>query len=550
MMQNDPLRAPKFRMLVLERCLKVAALGVLLMAPCVSAYAQNAAPKVAEVISPSFPIKGFDIEGQSPLAEGEVSRILAPFLRADATIDTLQKATAALEAALKAKGFGLHRVALPPQEVGGAIKLNIVKFVIGKVTFEGRERFTESNIRASVPELQEGASPNFKTLAVQTAIANESQGKKLQVALKESDEADKIDAHIVVKEAQPWNFSVSSSNTGSSSTGNDRLTVAGGHSNLFNLDHQLTAAYTSSVERPNAVNQMGLNYRVPLYRLGGVVGASYTQSDVLGDFGAFKSTGRGRTAGLSYSHYLPPDGGYRSYLILGVDEKQFDVALINGVPLASQAVRRSTPISLGYNGRMETDNAIWGFNLDVVANTEGGAGNDLVSYRTEDTRIRTAQWSALRGGANYTTVLKNEWMNGWLWGVRGQFQSSGNALISGEQFGLGGASSVRGTGERPLSGDSGAVMSVELTTRELMRGLRLLGFADAGWLSNNDATTSKPASDSLSSVGLGVRYVLPGFAVSFDYGYLVGGSVMPSPANSGIPKMGDSKYHLNVSAQF
>ena len=55
-------------------------------------------------------------------------RVLAPFLRSDATMDTLQKATVALETALRDKGFGLHRVALPPQEVGDTVTLNIVKF--------------------------------------------------------------------------------------------------------------------------------------------------------------------------------------------------------------------------------------------------------------------------------------------------------------------------------------------------------------------------------------------------------------------------------------
>ena len=43
-----------------------------------------------------------------------------------------QKATTALEQALKARGFGLHRVVLPPQEVGGSVQLNIVKFIIGR----------------------------------------------------------------------------------------------------------------------------------------------------------------------------------------------------------------------------------------------------------------------------------------------------------------------------------------------------------------------------------------------------------------------------------
>ena len=107
--------------------------------------------------------------------------VLAPFLRSDATIETLQKATGALEEVLKERGYALHRVVLPPQEVGDTVRLTIVKFVIGKVNIEGLQRYDEANIRASLPELKEGEAPNFKTLAVQTAIANESQGKQVQI---------------------------------------------------------------------------------------------------------------------------------------------------------------------------------------------------------------------------------------------------------------------------------------------------------------------------------------------------------------------------------
>lgn len=511
-------------------------------------FAQQTTPvPAAEGGTPSFTIRGFDLAGDNPLSSAEVSRILAPYLRTDATIETLQKATVALEAAFREKGFVLHRVSLPPQEVGGTVKLDIVKFVIGKVTIDGRQRLSEANIRASVPELAEGTAPNFRTLAVQTAIANESQGKRIQVALKESEEADKIDGRIVVQESKPWNFSVSASNTGSAATGNDRVTLAASHSNLFDLDHQLTGAYTSSLERPNAVNQMGLNYRIPVYRWGGVVGASYTQSNVVGEFGAFNSTGTGRTMGLNYNHYLPPRGGFRSYWGVALDDKQFDVAQINGTPLAGQLVRRSVPLTLGYNARMESDTAVWGLNMDLASNLPSGdGGNDLASYRTEDARINTVQWIALRGGANYTAG----WSNGWMWGVRGQFQYSADALIAGEQFGLGGATSVRGTAERPLSADSGVLVSTEITTREFSPGLRLLGFVDAGWLANNNATVSKPQSDGLASAGLGLRYAQSVFSITADYGRVISGSVLASPANTGIPKQGDDKLHVSLSARF
>ena len=529
----------------------VLAAGVLLCAAAwheaTLAQASTPASNFSPAPSPTFAIKGFDIVGENPLADGEASLVLAPFLRSDATIETLQKATSALEARLKDKGFALHRVALLPQDVGGSIKLNVVKFVIGRVTIEGHQQFSEANIRASVPEIAEGASPNFQTLAVQTTIANESQGKNIQVALKESEEPDKIDVRIVVKESKPWNFSVNASNTGSSATGADRLTFSGGHANVFGLDHQLTAAYTTSVERPSAVQQLGLNYRLPVYRWGGVVGVSYTQSDVLGDFGAFKSTGAGKTMGLNYNHYFAPNGGYRSNLNLGLDDKQFDVTQINGVALADQMVRRSRPLTLGYSARVEADTMVWGYNADLAMNTLGGSGNDLAAYQSEDPRITTTQWVALRGGANYTTV----WGGGWLWGVRGQFQYSAHPLISGEQFGLGGSSSVRGTGERPISGDSGALVSMEVTAPELLPGLRLLGFVDAGWLGNHAAAgTAKLSRDGLSSVGVGLRYAVPSFVVSADFGHVIGGSSLPYVAGSGLPQSGDQKLHINLSARF
>lgn len=515
----------------------------------VAVFAQQPSPPGAPISSsnPSFVIKGFDITGENPLADGEASRILAPYLRTDATIDTLQKATAALESALKDKGYILHRVVLPPQEVGKTVSLNIVKFVIGRILIEGRSRYSEANIRASVPELSEGRAPNFRTLAVQTAIANESPGKHIQVALKESADVDRIDARIIVQERKPWNFTVSESLAGSDATGNDRLTVTGSHANLFDRDHQLTVSYSTSLERITDVRQYGLNYRLPVYRLGGVVGLSYTKSDVVGNFGVFKSSGAGHTMGLNYNHYLPPDGGFRSYIGVGIDDKQFDVTQINGMPLAGQQVRRSRPLTLGYTGKLESDTAVWGYNLDFAANIPGGSGNDLASYQTEDPRISTTEWKTLRGGANYLASVGN----GWLWGVRGQFQFSNEALISGEQFGLGGAASVRGTGERPISGDSGVVLSTELTTRELAPGLRVLGFVDAGWLSNNSPNGNpKPANDSLSSAGVGLRYSVPALTVSADFGRVFGGSTLPYVVGSGVPQAGDQKLHLNVSTRF
>jgi len=510
------------------------------------AQAPAPAPMAAAAPSPVFAIKGFKVIGENPLGDGETARVLAPYLRADATIEVLQKATAALEVALRDKGYGLHRVALPPQEVGDTVTLNIVKFSVAKVNFEGRSLYDEGNIRRSLPELREGQSPNFKELAIQTAIANENPNKQIQVGLREADEPDKIEATITVKESRPWTFAVGLSNGGSEASGRDRLTVSGGHTNLFNLDHQFVGAYTTSIERTQDVKQLGLAYKVPLYSLGGVIGASYTRSDVVGNFGTFTSTGAGHTMGVNYTLYLPPQGGRRSYVTLGLEDKVFDATQISGIVVGVD--RRSRPVTLGYSARTDSDAAVWGYNVDLAFNTGSGRNNDLASYQNEDPRITTEHWKAVRGGVSYSAPLAQTW----IWSARGQYQYSPDVLISGEQFGLGGLGSVRGTSiDRPITGDKGVSASLELTTPELATGLRLLGFLDAGWLANNSPDgASRPSSDRLASVGLGLRFAKEPFAVSLDYGRLVTGSRVTLALNSAAPKRGDDRFYVNLSLRF
>ncbi len=505
-------------------------------------------PAMAKPATPVvFPIRGFRVEGENPIGDADAQRVLAPFVRQDATIETLQQATAALEAELRNRGYGLHRVALPPQDVGSLVRLNIVKFTIGQVGYEGRQIYDEGNIRRSVPELREGESPNFRKLAIQTAIANENPNKQIQVGLRESDQPDQIDATITVREQRPWTAGVAISNTGNESSGRDRLIVTAGHTNLFNLDHQFIGAYTTSIERTEDVKQLGLAYKIPLYAIGGVVGATYTRSDVVGNFGTFTSTGAGHTFSVAYTQYLAPQGGRRSYVSLGLEDKVFNAGLLNDQGFG-QDDRRSRPVTLGYTARTETDTAVWGYNAELSANTGSGTHNDLASYQTEDPRIDTIHWTAVRGAASYSAPFAG----GWLWTVHGMFQYSGDVLIAGEQFGIGGLGSVRGTDlDRPVTGDSGLSGTLEVMTPEMVEGTRLLGFLDAGYIRNNkpDGLTN-PYSDSLASVGVGLRYAKGVVTASVDYGYLFRGSRVPLSLNSGSPQKGDERVYVTLGVRF
>jgi hemolysin activation/secretion protein len=304
------------------------------------------------------------------------------------------------------------------------------------------------------------------------------------------------------------------------------------------------------MERPDDVKQLGLNYRIPLYQQSAVVGMSYTNSDVVGSFGNFKSTGAGQTYGVNVNLYLPPNGGYRAYGSLALDEKLFNASKIDtgGVVTVVQADRTSRPLTLGYSGRKESDTAYWGYGVDLALNLPGGPGNNLTAYQTEDARIMTDRWTALHANLQYLAPLAR----GWLWSTRLQLQYSADALIAGEQFGLGGATSVRGSSERAVSGDSGLGASFEVTSPEVVQGLRLVGFWDSGWLRNNNAAAStvKAANDQLASVGLGARYALGTFNLTAEWGRVVTGATEPLTVVTGLPKVGDEKLHVNMTVRF
>ena len=99
------------------------------------------------------------------------------------------------------------------------------------------------------------------------------------------------------------------------------------------------------------------------------------------------------------------------------------------------------------DGRWDNSRTV-NYSLDLASNLAFSSGNDLPSYKSEDPRVSTVRYHVLRVNAS---MLQPLFDRKWLWSLRGQVQYTPHALISGEQFGLGGASSVRADTDRATS---------------------------------------------------------------------------------------------------
>ena len=457
----------------------------------------------AETIQdPSFLIKEFVVEGDNPLSDYDIDNTMYPFVNEPADLDRLNSASAALQRLLHKRGYTSHRVIIPEQTLqDGIVRLRVIAFKVGNVEIEGNQHFSSTNILGNLSALKPESSPKSKKLSRQLLLANEHPAKTLSLTFREGAQPRTIDALVVVQDHRPYNVFATVNNRSSRSTPDTRLTLGLQHSNLFNRDHTLTGTYTTSPENLSRVEQYGLNYQVPVYALGGAFRLYYIKSDV--DTGRvagnFDVSGEGEFVGGSYKHHLLRLGKYSHSISLDIADNLFknDVSF-SGMPIGTDV--RSRPLSLRYDGGYRLKQGTTDFHITFRQNLPGGSKNSNSSY-ARTTQGADQDWQSWRFGFSHTHALGGGWR------VNGRFESqySDERLIPGEQFGVGGANSVRGYDDRIVAGDSGLAASLEVWSPPIKYNVQAIGFIDAGYEDIHHPLPGETENDDLYGVGLGLR---------------------------------------------
>ncbi|MEO6363088.1 MAG: ShlB/FhaC/HecB family hemolysin secretion/activation protein [Caldimonas sp.] len=509
-----------------------AAIAAAASAGVPSAAAQAVAPPVAQAAAtaePRFEIRSFNVEGNSVLPTDRVDALLARFAGGDRSFADVDAARGALEQAYRDAGFGAVRVRLPEQRVGdGVVALQVVEPRIGSVVITGATRSGTANIRRSLPALAEGEVPNTAALAAQLRLVNENPGKQTTVELQQGATALLLDARIAVTDGKPWKVGAVVNDTGTAATGRLRTGVFVQHANVADLDHVVTAQLTTSPGRIGEVTIAAANYRVPLVRLGDAldVYAAYADVDsgVVGDL--FTVRGKGYVGGLRYHHNLPPLGPWRQRLAYAFEWRVFDNQ-VGTVATAADLLADVTvhPLSVGYTAGWLGDGRQVEFGLTAVRNVPGGSHGGSADFAAVRSGARST-YTLLRGSAQLLQTLPAAFRLR----LAAEGQYTRDALIPGEQFGIGGHDSVRGFLEREISDDVGARASVELQTADVSGpGQRMaasaLVFADIGWVRRNHALPGENHETRIASVGAGVRVALaPHISFRADLAHILRGA--------------------------
>jgi len=480
-------------------------------------YAQ--APEA--IPAPRFDINRFEVSGNTLLPAAEVERLVAPYTGKNKDFADIQRALEALEQAYRDRGYGVVQVILPEQDITrGVVRFRVLQPRVGRVAIEGNTHFDAANIRRSLPSVKEGETPNSREIARNLQLTAEHPAKQTNVLLRSGASEDLVDVNVKVTDEKPWRAFFTLDNTGTGDTGYFRTGVGLQHSNLFNRDHALTATYITSPGHWSDITIFGLGYRIPFYDLNStlelIAGYSDVNSGVVS--GLFNVSGSGTIAAIRWNYILPKWGETEQKLALGLDYRAFDNNIVDpatGQPGINPATGLPDfpdttihPVSLTYSALRRMTAGELSYYAGAVRNIPGGS--DGQSEHFEASRSGAdADYALLRYGMNYVRQFRNEWQM--RLGLNGQYTR--DLLISGEQFGLGGPDSVRGYSLREVAGDRGYSAQAELYTPDFARKMgfnddhkvRALAFYDWGSVRFNTPAPGTVHSDSIASVGVGIR---------------------------------------------
>lgn len=540
------------------RALLSLSCAVVLVATALPAVAQPAAAQPAA--APDAPerrvqVQRFQVDGATLIAASRIDAALAP-LRGLRSLSELRQAAEAVQRLYVEAGYGGVVAYLPPQAVqDGTVQIAVIEGRLATVSVGGaRDAAGEARVRAAVPALQTGRTPRLSVIDRQLQMANENPARQIQLLLKPGEQPAEIAAELSLRQRDPMQFTLGADNTGNERTGRWRTSLGWQHADLSGAGDVASLQYQTSPGRMSGVTVLSAAYQRPVpawlmswqaYLLYSDVEAASTDTAV----GTVRIAGRGRIGGLRTQWVLPRWGDTDQRFSATLEGREYrnrcELESV-GSCTGSDTEVLAAPLTLEYAAR-SVGRVLWSGSFALAHNTGlGGRRADAASFdglrpgaERRFTALRLAAALGTPGGAD------------WQMQSRLNLQWTEDALVSGEQFGLGGAASVRGYEERELVGDRGAVLVLEVTSPQWLdragadsASLRGQLFADGGVVANRlDAPCRLTLTRcSIAGAGVGLVFEQQGFQARL--------AVARALREGALTSRGDTRAHAAASYSF
>lgn len=444
-------------------------------------------------------VREFRFAGNTLIPAEKLTPVVAGYLNRPLDFGQLQAAVAAIADAYREAGW-IVRAYLPQQDIkDGIVTIQIVEAVFGKLVPENEPlRIKLSTVLSRFEAQQKSGQPiNADALDRALLLADDLPGVAVTGALRPGAHDGETDLALKFADEPLAVGDASLDNTGSRSTGPNRLNVNAALNSPFGFGDLLTA---------NAIHSSGsdylrVGYSVPVGADGWRVGANVSRLDytlVAPEFKALRAEGESTSVGLEATYPLIRSRLRNLILNLAVDRKDFDNRSVFGTT-SRYRVDNASAILLG---NLFDNWGGGGANSGILALTRGklrlGAldigedaaldgGFSKLRYNLSRQQVLTPELSLL-------AALSGQWTN--------------NNLDSSEKFYLGGANGVRAYPASEGGGAKGQMLNLELRWK-LPDGFVVTAFHDRGRITqnvDNAVLAAAPNTYSLLGHGLGLAW--------------------------------------------
>lgn len=448
-------------------------------------------------------VQRFEVVGSTVFTPAELAAVTAPYVGRNLSFAELLQMRSAITQLYVDQGYITSGAVIPPQTIeDGVVTIQVVEGRLEDINVTGTRRLNSSYIRSrlalagfeplNVNRLLEGLqllqlNPLIETISADLQTGVEPGTSVLQVQVTEAD-TFRVDLAI--------------DNDRSPSVGSFQRQIQFNQANLTGLGDELVFNYANT----DGSNELSGSYTLPLNPRNGTLqlAAGYVHSHVIEPpFDQLDIEAASRYYELTLRQPLFQSPSEEFVLGLVASRQESDTQLLD----------RPFPLSAGANDEGETRISALRFfqewvkrsSTDVTAvRSQFSLGIDVLNA-TVNEELPDSRFFAWRGQAQWVHLLAPDT----LLLLRGDVQIADSPLVPLEQFGLGGAQTVRGYRQDFLLTDSGLQASAEvrlpvLRVPEVEGVLQVAPFFDLGTAWNADGLNPEPSS--LFGLGVGLLW--------------------------------------------
>lgn len=428
----------------------------------------------------SITVKQFRFAGNTLIDSEKLAPVVASYLGRPLDFNQLSAAATAVANAYREAGW-VVRVYLPQQDIqDGIVTIQIVEAVFGILRQEGDSptRIAGAHVTGLFQAQQTSGQPlNTDALDRALLLADDLPGVTVSGTLRPGQGLGQTDLMIKLADEPPLVGEAIFDNTGSRSTGDQRLAANFAFASPFGMGDLLSA----NLIHTRGSDFLRLAYTLPVGHDGLRVGMNISHLGytlVAAEFRALNASGKSDTVGLEASYPIIRSRLKNLYFSAAYDRKRFD----NTSSGATTTRYDVDALTLGLAGNLFDQFGGGGANSASLALTRGNLDLDGSPNKVADaTTARThGSFSKLRYAASRQQVVTESVS---LYAAISGQEASKN-LDSSEKFYLGGANGVRAYPSNEAGGSKGQMLNAELRWR-LPENFTTVAFVDWGRVSQN-----------------------------------------------------------------